>query len=114
LEAIAAMRAVLDSAAGLPDSATLASAIATWRGAGRHFEVALAPAEVAARVQAKLASIPDTERAYWNSVLASTGFPADTLRFLAVSIDSTGRPLPVMTTDAEQLMYLPPGGLGDH
>ena len=110
LEAITVIRPMLDSAPGLPDSATLAGAIATWRGAGRHFEVALGPAEVAARVQAKLASLPDTERAYWNSVLARTGFPADTLRFLAVSLDSEGRPIPVMNTDPGMLLYLTPEG----
>src|SRR5439155_12852268 len=72
LEAITVIRPMLDSAPGLPDSATLACAIATWCGAGRRFEVALGPSEVAARVQAKLASLPDTVWAYWNSVVAGT------------------------------------------
>ena len=106
LQAIAVIRGSLDSAPGLPDSATLARAIETWRGAGRHFEVALAPAEVAARVQAKLASLPAVERAHWDTVLARSGFfgeSGDTLRFYAVSLDSLGRPIPVMSTD--QAMY---------
>ena len=111
LEAIAVIRAALDSAPGLPDSATLARAIATWRGAVRHFAVALAPAEVQARVRAKLASLPEVERGHWDSVLARSGFPTDTLRFYAVSLDSLGRPIPVMSTD--QAMYLTPWGQGE-
>jgi len=110
LQAIAVIRGSLDSAPGLPDSATLARAIETWRGAGRHFEVALAPAEVEARVRAKLASLPDVERAHWDTVLARTGFfgeSGDTLRFFAVSLDSAGRPIPVMSTDPGILFLTP-------
>src|SRR3989454_2540543 len=109
LEAIAVIRAALDSAPGLPDSATLARAIATWRGAVRHFAVALAPAEVQARVRAKLASLPEMERAHWDRVLARSGFPTDTLRFYAVSLDSLGRPIPVMSTDQAMLSLTPQG-----
>ena len=99
LRAIAVIRGQLDSTAGLPDSATLARAIATWDGAIRHFGVTLSPADVAARVHAKLASLPEVERAHWDSVLARSGLPTDTLRFYAVSLDSLGQPIPVMNTD---------------
>jgi hypothetical protein len=99
LRAIAVIRGQLDSTAGLPDSATLARAIATWDGAGTHFQVALAPADVAVRVRAKVASLPDVERAHWDSVLARSGMPQDTLRFVSVSLDSLGNPIPVMNTD---------------
>ena len=112
LEAIAVIRAALDSTPGLPDSATLARAIATWRGAARHFAVALAPAEVQGRVRAKLASLPDLERAHWDSVLARSGFferSGDTLRFYAISLDSMGRPIPVMNTDQAMLSFTPQG-----
>jgi hypothetical protein len=109
LRAIVDVRGWLGSTAGLPDSVTLARAIDTWSGAARQFEVALAPAEVAARVRAKLASLPDTERAHWDSVLAVTGLPSDTLRFLAVSLDSMGSPIPVMTTDPGMLPYFASG-----
>ena len=106
LKAIAVIRGTLDSARGLPDSATLDRAIDTWRGAARHFEVALAPAEAESRVRAKLASLPEGERTHWDSVLARSGFPADTLRFLAVSLDADGRPIPVMSTDPGMLLLL--------
>jgi hypothetical protein len=108
LRAIAVIRRSLDSAAALPppDSATLARAIDTWDGAAEHFEVALAPAEVAARVRAKLASLPAAERAHWDSVLATSGFPTDTLRFFALSLDADGRPIPVMSTDPAMLLLL--------
>ena len=69
--------------------------------------MALAPAEVQARVRAKVASLPEVERAHWDSVLARSGFPTDTLRFYAVSLDSLGRPIPVMSTD-QAMSYLGP------
>jgi len=106
LRAIKVIRPSLDSAAGLPDSATLDQAIDTWGGAIEHFELALAPAEVATRVHAKLASLPAVERAHWDSVLAGSGFPADTLRFFAVSLDAEGKPIPVMSTDPAMLLLL--------
>jgi hypothetical protein len=106
LRAIRVIRPSLDSAAALPDSATLDGAIDTWEAAIEHFEVALAPAEVATRVRAKLASLPAVERAHWDSVLAGSGFPADTLRFFAVSLDAEGKPIPVMSTDPAMLLLL--------
>jgi len=106
LRAIAVIRPWLDSAATLPDSLALDSAIDTWGGAIEHFAVALAPAEVVARVRAKLASLPAAERTHWDSVLAGSGFPTDTLRFLAVSLDAQGRAIPVMSTDPAMLLLL--------
>ncbi len=84
---------------GVPESGDVARAAQTWRGTSKHFEVALAPREVEKRIRAKLASLPALERVYWEQVLIRSGFPADTLRFLAVSLDSAGRPIPVMNTD---------------
>jgi len=110
----AALRAIgtIDSALralgrpGVDDAARIAQAAETWRGAARHFAVALAPADVETRVRAKLASLPDAERTHWEAVLARTGFPADTLRFPAVSLDSAGRPIPVLTTDPGMWLLL--------
>ena len=92
--------------AGVPDARSVPGWATAWRGAVRHFEVALAPAEVETRVRAKLASLPGVERAYWERVLARTGFPTDGLRFLALSLDSAGRPIPVMSTDPAMLLLL--------
>ena len=110
----AALRAIgtIDSALramgepAIDDAAASATAATAWRGSSRHFMVALAPAEVEARVRAKLASLPDVERQHWDSVLARSGFPKDTLRFPAVSLDSTGQPIPVMTTDPAMWLLL--------
>src|SRR3989442_8652944 len=90
---------------GAPD---IAAAAEVWRYTGRHFTVALGPTEVESRVRAKLASLPEPERAHWDSVLARTGFPADTLRFPAVSLDSAGQPIPVMSTDPAMWLLLQP------
>ena len=79
------------------DTASLGRAVQTWRGARRHFEVVLPPAEVERRVRARLAALPADEAAYWNPV---RGGPAkDTLRFLALALDSAGHPIPVVNTD---------------
>ncbi len=91
---------------GVDDAARIAQAAETWRGTARHFSVALAPAEVALRVRAKLASLPEVERTHWEAVLTRTGFPADTLWFPAVSLDSAGQPIPVMTTDPAMWLLL--------
>ena len=92
--------------AGVADAGAVARAVQTWRGTARHFEVTLAPADIEARVHAKLASLPAGERVYWEQVLMRTGFPTDTLRFLALALDAEGRPIPVMSTDPGMLLLL--------
>jgi hypothetical protein len=88
------------------DRSALRSAIDTWRGAGRHFAVRFAPADVRARVQSWLASLPAAERSYWAGKYERDASDADTIRFLAVSLDSAGRPIPVMNTDPATRLFL--------
>jgi hypothetical protein len=110
----AALRAIgtIDSALhalgqpGVEHADDVRRAAIAWNGAARHFMVSFAPAEVETRVRAKMASLPDTERAHWDAVIARAGFPKDTLRFPAVSLDSTGSPIPVMTTDPGMWLLL--------
>src|SRR6184192_4875018 len=85
------------------DRAALERAVATWKGAERHFRVSLAPDEVTKRVAAKLAWLPAAERAYWEGVLRPV---RDTLRFLALSIDAAGRPIPIVNTDPAMALLL--------
>ena len=91
---------------GVSEAEEVARAAAAWRETSRHFVVTLAPADVEARVRARLASLPAEERAHWDSVLARNGLPKDTLRFPAVSLDSAGRPIPVMSTDPGMWLLL--------
>ena len=77
-----------------------------WKEAARHFLVTLAPAEVAARVGAKIGSLPPDEANYWGAIVARSGVPSDSLRFHAVSLDSAGQPIPVMTTDPAMWLLL--------
>ncbi len=91
---------------GLDQADDVRRAAQAWSGVARHFEVALAPAEVEARIRMKLASLPSAERVYWEQVLIRSGLPADTLRFLAVSLDSAGVPIPVMSTDPAMWLLL--------
>src|SRR6266446_4375211 len=88
------------------DRAALQRAVTTWKGAERHFRVALAPREIAERVAARLRALPADERDYWNGVLHLVGPPADTLRFLALSLDGVGRPIPIVNTDAATLLLV--------
>src|SRR3989441_1873793 len=81
------------------DHAALARAVTAWKGAERHFRVALGLKEVSDRLAARLRSLPPAEREYWNNVGQRAGVPTDTLRFLALSLDSAGRPIPIVNTD---------------
>ncbi len=88
------------------DGEALRQAIATWRGARRHFLVTLRPAEALRRVAAKLASLPAAEREHWSGVLERETAETDSVTFLAVSLDAQGRPIPVETTDPATGLFL--------
>src|SRR3989440_9026687 len=90
------------------DRATRARAVVVWQGAERHFRVALPPGDAARRVEARLGALPQPEREYWAEVLHRVGAPGDTLRFLALSLDGAGRPIPVVNTDPAMLLLLEP------
>ena len=90
------------------DRGALEQALAVWQGAARHFRVALAPGDVSERVTAWLASLPAPEAAFWDGVWRRIGPPADTLRFLALSLDGEGRPIPVVNTDPAMALLLEP------
>jgi hypothetical protein len=96
---------------GVPEAQGLEAAAQTWRGVARHFAVALAPADVEARVRARLEALPGAERAHWEQVLSGSGVPTDTLRFPALALDSAGQPIPVMSTDPAAWLLLE--NLGD-
>lgn len=91
---------------GLEQADDVRRAAQAWRSSGQHFAVTLSPDEVRARVRAKLQSLPPAEGAYWDSVLTSWGKGLDTLRFMAVALDSAGNPIPVMTTDPAMLLLI--------
>jgi hypothetical protein len=101
-----------ESRAGTPlgdlarDPALLQRAIQSWSGAGRHFVVTLTPEDIKTRVTAKLQSLPAPERAYWRAVLARTAADTLPLEFLAISLDSAGKPIPVVNTDPATWLLL--------
>ncbi|HEY3114747.1 MAG TPA: hypothetical protein VGJ62_13790 [Gemmatimonadaceae bacterium] len=91
------------------DPALFQRAIQNWRGAVRHFMVSLTPEEIQTSVRAKLQWLPADERAYWQRVLTATGADKSRLEFLAISLDSAGRPIPVVNTDPATWLFLRDG-----
>jgi hypothetical protein len=88
------------------DRAALERAVAVWKGAERHFQIALAPDQVARRIRARLQWLPGPERDYWAGVWRRAGTPADTLRFLALALDGAGHPIPIVNTDPAMLLLV--------
>jgi len=84
-------------------------AIQNWRGVVRHFVVSLTPEEIQTKVAAKLQWLPAAERGYWQGVLSATGADKSPLEFLAISLDSSGRPIPVVNTDPATWLFLRDG-----
>jgi hypothetical protein len=90
----------------LADSTSLRRAIDTWNAARRHFAVTIPREEIERRVGARLAWLPAAERAYWRKVVAERGEVSDSIAFLALSLDSAGRPIPVVNTDPATELFL--------
>ena len=88
------------------DSTSLGRAIQNWSGAVNHFVVTLTPEQIRPAVQAKLAWLPANERAYWSNVLQRTRADSASLTFLAISLDSAGKPIPVVNTDPATWLFL--------
>jgi hypothetical protein len=91
------------------DSLALGRAIETWWSASRHFTVVLGAGEVRTRAAARLATMPDEERAYWRSVLEAPGTVPDSLVFLDVALDAQGRPIGVANSDPATRLFLGDG-----
>jgi hypothetical protein len=90
------------------DSATLRRAIDAWWGASRHFMVRLGPAEVRAHVAARVAVMPEKERDYWTVRVTRSDAVRDSLTFLALSLDTQGRPIGVANSDPATALFLGP------
>jgi hypothetical protein len=90
----------------LQDPAALRAAIATWRGARRHFEVRLDAAEMRRRIDSALQSMSGPEREYWRQLLDQEGVAQQPLSFLALSLDSQGRPVAAANSDPATDLFL--------
>jgi hypothetical protein len=88
------------------DRVALERAVAVWRGAERHFQVALAPDEIARRIQAWVQWLSGPERDYWAGVWQRAGTTTDTLRFLALALDAAGQAIPIVNTDPALLLLV--------
>ncbi len=90
------------------DSTFLRRAIDTWKGARKHFTVKLSPAQIRRALEAKLGWMQAAERTYWKKVLSRAKEPSDSLTFLALSLDSAGKPIGVVNTDPATELFLDP------
>ena len=89
------------------DRVALARAVAVWRDAERYFRVGLPGQDAAARIRARLEALPEVERGYWEGVSWFTMLsPRDTVRFLALSLDAAGQPIPIVNTDPAMLLLV--------
>ena len=88
------------------DPGALHQAIITWRGASKHFIVTLAPEQVRAMTLARLAEMPEDERAWWQSRESTAAALNDSLTFLAVALDADAAPIGVANTDPATLLFL--------
>ncbi|GEM_PF-501051 len=85
--------------------ALLRNAVNVWRGASSHFSVSFSKEEIRRLVLSRLAWLPDSERQYWLGVFEKIQLPLN-LRFLALSLDSIGKPIPIANTDPAMLLFL--------
>jgi hypothetical protein len=90
----------------LREPVRLVHAVDVWRSAARHFVVTFGPADVQTRVRARLAALPDTERQHWANIIATSQAGRDSLSFLALSLDATGRPIAVANSDPATRLFL--------
>lgn len=88
------------------DSSALGRAIATWWGASEHFVVRYGPNDVAVGVAERLTAMSPEERSYWRGLMATTTPDRDSLVFLALALDASGRPIPVVNTDPATQIFL--------
>lgn len=88
------------------DPNALAAAANAWWGASRHFVVRFSPAEIRAHVARRLDALPAHERAYWAGVAVRTKAADDSIGFLALSLDASGRPIGVANTDVATRLFL--------
>jgi hypothetical protein len=86
------------------DPAALQRATDTWRGAARHFVVHLDAGDVRSRAAARVAAMPAGDRAAWT--LDGTPTAGDSLTFLAIALDASGRPIGVASTDPATGLFL--------
>ena len=90
----------------LSDRETLSDAIDTWRGARRHFEIGVEPAEIRRRVEEALERLPESEADYWRQRLREDDAAEQPLSFLALSLDDRGRPVAAANTDPATALFL--------
>ncbi len=96
-------------AAYIRDPATLTRAVTTWRTASRHFVVRRSAADVRTETLARLAVMPEAERAWWQSRATTPAAVDDSVTFLAVALDAAGVPIAVANTDPATQLFLGDG-----
>jgi hypothetical protein len=87
----------------------LQKAVDVWQAAIQHFWVRFTRDEFMRKVDSKIESLPDQEKTFWKSILNEYRTFPDRLEFLALSLDESGKPIPILNTDPATWLFL-----GDH
>lgn len=90
----------------LPSREALRRDIRTWKGAINHFKVTFSAEEANRRIQDKLDWLPEEESRFWKSIIEKRAENPDSIRFLALSLDENGQPIPVANTDPATWIFL--------
>jgi hypothetical protein len=91
------------------DTSALRRAITTWQGALTHFVVRAPAEEVDRAIAARLATLPADERAWWTAQSAGDPSRSEPFTFLALSLDSLGRPVAAINSDPATRLFLERG-----
>jgi hypothetical protein len=114
-DSLARVHASLSSSTALGryarDTTALRNAITTWRGAVSHFVVNVTRSDVDRAITARLATLIPAERSFWSTQLATSPPAPPSQSFLALSLDSTGRPIPAINSDPATLLFLERGAI---
>ncbi len=90
----------------IADAEALRTVVETWSGAREHFEVHLDPATIRERVDAALASLPTVERDFWRQRMRAADAASRPLSFMALALDSAGRPISAANTDPAADLFI--------
>jgi hypothetical protein len=84
----------------------LKNAVKVWHNSLKHFQVTLTKEEALNKIKDKLDGLNNDEKEYWKKILKNFRWTDSKINFIALSLDSVGRPIPVVNTDPAMFLFL--------